>query len=40
MGRLDGKTVIVTGGASGMGEASTEVFVREGANVVVGDLQT
>jgi NAD(P)-dependent dehydrogenase (short-subunit alcohol dehydrogenase family) len=39
MGRLDGKVAIVTGGASGMGEAATELFVREGARVVVGDLQ-
>jgi NAD(P)-dependent dehydrogenase (short-subunit alcohol dehydrogenase family) len=39
MGRLEGKTVVVTGGASGMGEASTELFIREGANVVIGDLQ-
>ena len=39
MGRLEGKIAIVTGGASGMGEAATELFVREGARVVVGDLQ-
>ena len=39
MGRLQGKTAVVTGGASGMGEAATELFVREGARVVVGDLQ-
>jgi NAD(P)-dependent dehydrogenase (short-subunit alcohol dehydrogenase family) len=37
--RLEGKTVVVTGGASGMGEASAELFVREGANVVIGDVQ-
>ena len=30
VGRLDGKVTIVTGGASGMGEAATELFVREG----------
>jgi NAD(P)-dependent dehydrogenase (short-subunit alcohol dehydrogenase family) len=35
--RLDGKVVIVTGGAGGIGEAITRLFVREGAIVVVAD---
>jgi NAD(P)-dependent dehydrogenase (short-subunit alcohol dehydrogenase family) len=39
VGRLDGKVAIITGGASGMGEAASRVFVREGAKVVIGDLQ-
>lgn len=37
-GRLDGKTAIVTGGASGIGLAAVRRFVAEGANVVFCDL--
>ena len=29
MGRLDGRVAVITGGASGMGEAATRLFVRE-----------
>lgn len=35
---LEGKTVIVTGGASGIGFACVSEFLRDGANVVVSDL--
>jgi NAD(P)-dependent dehydrogenase (short-subunit alcohol dehydrogenase family) len=35
---LSGKVAVVTGGASGIGRATTERFVREGAKVVVADV--
>jgi NAD(P)-dependent dehydrogenase (short-subunit alcohol dehydrogenase family) len=38
-GRLAGKVAVVTGGASGIGEATVRRFVGEGANVVIADLQ-
>lgn len=35
---LAGKTVVVTGGAANIGRGITEAFVREGANVVIADI--
>jgi NAD(P)-dependent dehydrogenase (short-subunit alcohol dehydrogenase family) len=39
MGRLAGKAAVVSGGASGIGAATCRTLAREGAAVVVADMQ-
>jgi len=38
MGRVDGKVALITGAASGLGAADAEVLAREGATVVLTDI--
>lgn len=35
--KVEGKTVIITGGANGIGEAAVRLFMDAGANVVIAD---
>ena len=37
-GRVDNKTIIVTGAAQGFGEGIAECLLKEGANIVIADL--
>ncbi len=39
MGRFEGRSVVVTGAASGIGEATARAVVAEGGRVVIADLQ-
>ncbi|WP_422343276.1 glucose 1-dehydrogenase [Parasphingorhabdus sp.] len=38
MGRLEGKIAIITGAAKGLGEADARMFAREGAKVILTDM--
>ncbi|GLJ28361.1 hypothetical protein SUGI_0558040 [Cryptomeria japonica] len=37
--RLEGKIAVITGGASGIGEAAVRIFVENGATVIIADVQ-
>jgi NAD(P)-dependent dehydrogenase (short-subunit alcohol dehydrogenase family) len=39
-GRLSGKSAVVTGAAAGIGRATAELFAREGARLVLADINS
>ena len=39
LGRLSGKSCVVTGAAYGIGRATADLFAREGARLVITDIQ-
>jgi NAD(P)-dependent dehydrogenase (short-subunit alcohol dehydrogenase family) len=40
LGRLLGKSALITGAAAGIGRATAELFAREGARLVLADINT
>lgn len=36
--RFEDKTIVITGGSSGIGRGAVDLFLREGAKVVMGDI--